>query len=90
VLGRDGREAQQLGPLVAQDAQTAQALLSQGLKALAPPVYVDVAGHAPALREWLETRDFWFQRPFTRMVRGPGPAPGDAELLYLVAGPELG
>ena len=90
VLGRDGRQAQQLGPLVARDARTAQALLSQGLKALAPPVYVDVAGHAPALREWLEARGFWFQRPFTRMVRGPEPAPGNAELLHLVAGPELG
>ncbi len=90
VLGRDGREARQLGPLVAQDAQTAQALLSHGLKALVPPVYVDVAGHAPALREWLDARNFWFQRPFTRMVRGAEPAPGNAGLVYLVTGPELG
>lgn len=90
LLGRDGREAHQLGPLIARDADAAQALLSHALKALAPPVYLDVAGHARALREWLEARSFWFQRPFTRMVRGDAPAPGDERLVYCVAGPELG
>lgn len=90
LLGREGREAHQLGPLVARDAETAQALLTQALRALQPPVYLDVVGHAPGLREWLEARGFWFQRPFTRMVRGSEQAPGKQELVFLVAGPELG
>jgi hypothetical protein len=30
------------------------------------------------------------QRPFTRMVHGTAPAPGDARPVFLVAGPELG
>lgn len=90
VLGRDGREARQIGPVVASDEQTAMVLLSHALRAVGPPVYVDVAGHAPALREWLEGRGFWFQRPFTRMVRGTEPAPGEERLVYCVAGPELG
>lgn len=90
VLGRDGREARQVGPVVASDEQTARALLSHALRAVEPPVYLDVVGHAPALREWLEGRGFLFQRPFTRMVRGPDPTPGDERLVYCVAGAELG
>ena len=90
VLGRDGREARQIGPVVASDERTAMALLSHALCAIEPPVYLDVAGHAPALREWLEGRGCWFQRPFTRMVRGTEPAPGEERLVYCVAGPELG
>lgn len=90
VLGREGREALQLGPLVARDENTAIALLSQALQAVDAPLYVDVVDHAPKLRAWLEERGFEFQRPFTRMVHGADRAPGDEKLVYLVAGPELG
>jgi GNAT superfamily N-acetyltransferase len=90
LLGREGREAIQLGPLVARDEQTALSLLSQALHAVEPPLYVDVVDHAPALRQWLEAHDFSLQRPFTRMVRGAERAPGNEKLLFLVAGPELG
>lgn len=90
LLGRDGRQAVQLGPLVARDEQTALRLLSQALRALEPPLYVDVVDHAPALREWLEGHGFRFERPFTRMVRGAERAPGNEKLLFLLAGPELG
>ncbi|OGA13537.1 MAG: hypothetical protein A3D95_15885 [Betaproteobacteria bacterium RIFCSPHIGHO2_12_FULL_69_13] len=90
ILGRDGGDARQLGPLVARDAGTAKALLAQALRLVEPPIYVDVVDHAPALREWLEARGFVFQRPFTRMVRGAARAPGDERYVFLVAGPELG
>jgi GNAT superfamily N-acetyltransferase len=90
VLAREGREARQVGPVVASDEYTAMALLSHALSAVEPPVYIDVVAHAPVLREWLEGRGFWFQRPYTRMVRGEEPAPGEERLVYCVAGPELG
>ena len=90
LLGREGREAMQLGPLVARDEATAIGLLGRGLSAVEPPLYVDVVDHAPRLRAWLEARGFTLQRPFTRMVRGLAAAPGDEKLVYLVAGPELG
>jgi ribosomal protein S18 acetylase RimI-like enzyme len=90
LLGRDGREARQVGPLVARDEQTATKLLSHALRAVEPPAYLDVVAHAPALHEWLEERGFMFQRPFTRMVRGTRSAPGNEKLVFLVAGPELG
>jgi GNAT superfamily N-acetyltransferase len=89
VFGRDGREARQIGPLVALDAAAARALLTHALAAVEPPLYIDLAEHAP-LRPLLEARGFAFQRPFTRMVRGVARAPGKRELTFLVAGPELG
>ena len=90
VLGREGREALQVGPLVARDEDTAISLLSEALRALAPPLYLDVVDHAPRLQEWLTNHGFEFQRPFTRMVHGGARAPGQERLVYLVAGPELG
>jgi GNAT superfamily N-acetyltransferase len=90
LLGREGREALQLGPLVACDEAAAIGLLGRGLSAVERPLYVDVVNHAPRLQQWLEARGFVFQRPFTRMVRGLAAAPGDEKLVYCVAGPELG
>jgi GNAT superfamily N-acetyltransferase len=92
VLGRDGREANQIGPLIARDEETALVLLNAALAGVRTPVYVDIADHAPALQAWAEARGFAFQRPFTRMVHGEaaGPAPGEAGLVFCPAGPELG
>ena len=90
ILGREGREALQLGPLVARDEDSAIGLIAEALRAVSPPVYVDVVDHAQRLQKWLTSQGFEFQRPFTRMVHGGGRAPGDERLVYLVAGPELG
>ncbi len=90
LLGRDGREARQLGPLVARDEKTAIGLLNAALAGVRPPAYMDIADHAPALQDWAQARGFGFQRPFTRMVIGAPSAPGDESLVYCPAGPELG
>jgi hypothetical protein len=85
LLGREGRESRQLGPLVAESAEVAKALLESALARVAAPLYIDVADHAPELAQGFE-----FQRPFTRMVHGAGGAPGNERAVFLVAGPELG
>jgi GNAT superfamily N-acetyltransferase len=90
LLGRDGREARQLGPLVAADLPTAQALLTHALERVAAPLYIDIVDRHTSLRSWALTQGFAVQRPFTRMVHGAGRAPGDNETVMLVAGPELG
>jgi GNAT superfamily N-acetyltransferase len=90
LLGRDGREAAQLGPLVARDAQTATALLGAALRRIAPPIYLDLVDREAGLCAWLEKVGFEFQRPFTRLVHGADRAPGDASLVFCPAGPELG
>lgn len=88
LLGRDGRQATQLGPLVARNEAAARALLVRALQRVAPPVFLDVA--AEGLRAWLLAGGFREQRPFARMVKGAAPAPGRRELALVVAGPELG
>ena len=89
ILGRDGLDACQLGPLVARDAATAQLLIDDVLDRLAGPVQVDLADRHLALLEGLVARGFLLQRPFTRMAQGAA-APGDPASVVLVAGPELG
>ncbi len=98
VLGRDGRTALQLGPLVADDDSAAIALLTAALGALQPggatnarDVVVDLRNGREPLAAWLRARGFAPERPFTRMVHGAQEkAPGDARRVCLVAGPELG
>ena len=89
IFGRDGREANQIGPLIAVDAGSARTLLSRALAAVHPPLYVDAADHAD-LATFVSELGFALQRPFTRMVHGARAAPGRQELNFLVAGPELG
>jgi predicted N-acetyltransferase YhbS len=84
ILGREGREARQVGPLISSDREAAMSLLFAALAAVQPPLYLDLADHVPAPPRLV------FQRPFTRMVRGSRPAPGNEKLVFLVAGPELG
>jgi GNAT superfamily N-acetyltransferase len=90
LLGRDGRSATQLGPLVADDAATAQALLARGLAAIDGPVYIDLADAKPDIRAWLTDCGFTVQRPFTRMLYRRGASFEDAARTFAVAGPELG
>jgi len=90
LLGRDGREARQLGPLVARSSDAARALLAEALAKVSPPLYLDVVDREPGITAWLESLGFEFQRPFTRMVHGAPVAPGEAGLVFCPAGPELG
>jgi hypothetical protein len=94
VLGRDGREANQIGPLVALEESIAVMLFAAAVSRLATPAYVDIADHAAALQSGAQALGFEFQRPFTRMVHGtgaaPAQAPGDRSLVFCPAGPELG
>ena len=91
VLGRDGREALQIGPLLADAPDVAQRLLHDALQPLAgEAVYVDPLDRQAAALTWLQQQGFVFQRPFTRMVHGTDAAPGDPATIVLAAGPELG
>ena len=90
LLGRDGREARQLGPLVAADLPAAQALLAHALQRVPAPIYIDIVDRHASLSSWALMHGFARQRPFTRMVHGAERAPGDNETVILVAGPELG
>lgn len=90
LLGREGREARQLGPLVAEDRSAAQALLAHALARIAGPLYIDLVDRHAEFRNWALQQGFEVQRPFTRMVRGADRAPGDNQSVMLAGGPELG
>jgi GNAT superfamily N-acetyltransferase len=90
MLGRNGRSATQLGPLVAEDDAVAEALLLRGLAAVEGPIYMDLADAKTRLRDILEARGFTAQRPLTRMVYRRSESFDDPTRTYAVAGPELG
>ena len=90
LLGRDGRSASQLGPLVADDESTARALLERALSAINGPIYIDLADSKSGIRSWLEQRGFASQRPLTRMLLNRATGFDDPSRTYAVVGPEFG
>jgi len=90
VLGRDGREAHQIGPLLADDEAATKGLLQDALRAAPGAVYLDLLDRQRSLLPWLQQQGFSSQRPFTRMVHAMDSAPGDLSRIVLAAGPELG
>lgn len=90
LLGRNGRSASQIGPLVAENDDVAHALLARALATLHGPVYVDFADSKTRLRKWLEECGFAAQRPLTRMLLGRASGFDDETRTYAVVGPEFG
>lgn len=90
VLGRPGDLASQIGPLLAEDEQTALALLTAALARLSGPVFIDVLDQRQAVAEFLQAKGFTQQRPFLRMTRNARRTLGDIAQLHAIAGPEFG
>jgi GNAT superfamily N-acetyltransferase len=90
-LGRSGSDADQIGPIVAEDLQTAQALLIAALSnSGSRDVIVDVS---PVSLDWMSfLKDLGFvqRRPFTRMCLGGVRGFGKPEKEFAIAGPEIG
>jgi GNAT superfamily N-acetyltransferase len=92
VLGRDGRTATHIGPVVADDAVIAAALLAQALHHVEGAAIVDLLRGRAALAGMLADAGFACVRAFTRMDRGRADRDDAARAatLFAVAGPELG
>lgn len=90
LLGRDGRTAAHLGPLIADDDATAIALLQRALGRISGTVYLDLADAKSEVRAWLEAAGFAPQRPFTRMLLGRRESFDDGSRTFAVIGPEFG
>lgn len=90
LLARDGREALQLGPLVATDPAVPAALVARAVARIAGAVYLDLLDRHQDLRGWLAAHGFAPQRRFTRMLYRRDEPFGDARLAFAIAGPELG
>ena len=89
-MGRDGRIAAQIGPLVAESDAIACAILSCALAGIDAPVFVDLADAKGEVRTFLEARGFAPARPFTRMLLGAPTRFDDPARTFAVVGPEFG
>jgi GNAT superfamily N-acetyltransferase len=90
-LGRVGSGCDQIGPLMAGDAEIAQRLLVAALRnSGGRDVIVDVPTSSPGWLEVLERQGFVAERPFTRMCLGNVGGFGQPEKEFAIAGPELG
>jgi GNAT superfamily N-acetyltransferase len=92
ALARAGSRRDYVGPIVADDAATAAALLDALLIRSPGGVYVDVnttfdLGAAATL---LADRGFTKQRDLIRMRRGERSAAGTSAKIFAIAGPEVG
>ena len=90
LLGRDGRLATQLGPIVAGDDAGACALAAWAVERAAGPLIVDALDRRGGLAGWLASHGFQKERPYTRMALGRDELFGDPSRLAAIAGPEFG
>ena len=90
LLGRNGRSASQVGPLIAEDNDTAHLLLAHALSAIEGPVYLDFADAKAEIRTWLMRCGFVAQRPLTRMLYRRSIGFDDTSRTFAVVGPEFG
>ena len=90
LLGRDGRLAQHIGPLIAEDEAVACALLERALAALEGPVFIDLADAKTQVHSFIDASGFNAVRPFTRMLYRTSSRFDDAARTFAVVGPEFG
>ena len=91
ALGRPGRVAPQIGPVVAEDEAAALALVAHALAAIVGHAMIDVPDAHRELSGWLKAQGAVRQRGFVRMVLGePATALDNPRNIFALAGPELG
>lgn len=89
ALVRDGRTARHIGPLFADHAATALALVHAIARSETGPLLIDAIASQAAFLEGLTASGWTIERPFQRMRFGPATAMAE-EMPFAVAGPEFG
>ncbi len=90
-LGRHGSRYEHLGPLVALDRESAQALLGRALEQRAGnAVVIDALTTDAAWAGMLDRWGFRLERRLTRMARGLEPPASEVGWQWAAAGPEVG
>jgi GNAT superfamily N-acetyltransferase len=90
LFGRNGRVATHFGPIVAEDANLAAALVDFAGRRVSPPVMLDVPDQHAGFAQWLENHGFMRERPLMRMILSADRSVGDPRRMFAIAGPELG
>lgn len=89
ALVRDGRTARHIGPLFADNAAAALALVDAIARTETRPLLLDAVGSQRAFLEGLLAAGWTIERPFQRMRFGPATIAAE-EAPFAVAGPEFG
>ncbi|HEY0666697.1 MAG TPA: GNAT family N-acetyltransferase [Sphingobacteriaceae bacterium] len=89
-FGRPGTAAHQIGPLIAENTADAKTLLLNALQSCPSSVILDVFEENSEWIEELKSLKFEYERPFIRMYLGELKHPGNIEMQYAIAGPEIG
>ena len=89
ALVRDGRTARHIGPLFADNAERALALVDAIVRSETGPLLIDAVAAQDEFLHGLTAAGWNIERPFQRMRFGRATA-SPAELPFAVAGPEFG
>jgi GNAT superfamily N-acetyltransferase len=89
ALVRDGRTARHIGPLLADRADQALALVDAVTRSESGPWLIDAVHSQEQFLNGLVASGWNIERPFQRMRFGPAPV-SPAQLPFAVAGPEFG
>lgn len=90
VLGREGRVATSLGPVVADGEPIALSLISAAAGDAPGSFIIDVPIAHEAVREWLQAQGGTSPRGYMRMILGDAKGLDDPSHVFALAGPELG
>jgi GNAT superfamily N-acetyltransferase len=90
ALGREGRVASSIGPVVADSETIGLALIAKAASAVPGPFIIDVPAAHTAIRRWLEAQGAVSPRGYMRMTLGSAKGLDDPSHVFALAGPELG
>jgi GNAT superfamily N-acetyltransferase len=90
VLGREGRVASSIGPVVADSEEIGLALIAKAASAAVGPFIIDVPEAHARIRQWLEAQGAVSPRGYMRMTLGTAKGLDDPGHVFALAGPELG
>jgi len=90
ALVRNGRTARQIGPLLADSADQALALVDAVVRSETGPWLIDAVFSQEEFLDGLVRSGWNIERPFQRMRFGPAAIASPAQLPFAVAGPEFG
>lgn len=90
ALGREGRVATSIGPVIADSEPIALALVSKAAVSAAGPLIIDVPEAHRDLRAWIEGQGGQTPRAYMRMTLGTAKGLDDPSHVFALAGPELG
>lgn len=90
VLGREGRTASYIGPVIAENESIALALISRAAGVITGPFIIDLPDAHGGIRRWLEGQGAVSPRGYVRMTLGTAEKVADPSHVFALAGPELG